>query len=95
MTNDRKILMDLKKEISLENNMEEQPMLESATFDFSQEGNCVDAADVETLEIRCESSLGLDRDEGCFYILNTRAWSINSVDDLQILFNRIQKLLKK
>ena len=35
--------------------------------------------------------LGLDRDAGCFYVLKTEAWSIDSVDDLQKLFDRIQK----
>ena len=70
------------------------PTLESATFHFSQEGNCTDRADMEFLEIRCESSLGIDRDEGCFYVLKTEAWSIDSVDDLQKLFDRIQKAIK-
>ena len=71
------------------------PILESATFNFSQDGNCVDRADIETLEIRCESSLGIDRDEGCFYVLKTEAWSIDSVDDLQKLFDRIQKSIQQ
>lgn len=73
----------------------EIPLLESATFNFSQEGNCTDIADVEFLEVRCESSLGIDRDEGCFYVLKTDAWSINGVDDLQLLFDRINKVIKK
>ena len=70
------------------------PQLESATFHFSQEGNCVDRTDIETIEIRCESSLGLDRDEGCFYVLKTDGWSIDSVEDLQKLFDRMQKSIK-
>jgi hypothetical protein len=73
----------------------EMPILESATFNFSQEGNCLDESDIETLEIRCESSLGLDRDEGCFYVLKTEQWSINGVEELQKLFDRIQKSIKK
>ena len=73
----------------------EIPMLESATFNFSQEGNCLDESDIETLEIRCESSLGLDRDEGCFYVLKTEQWSIDGVEELQKLFDRIQKSIKK
>lgn len=68
--------------------------LESASFEFSQEGNCVDEADIESLEIRCESSLGIDNDEGCFYVLKTDQWSIDSADDLQKLFDRIEKAIK-
>lgn len=70
-------------------------ILESASFTFSQDGNCVDNTDIETLEIRCESSLGIDRDDGCFYVLKTESWSIDSVDDLQKIFDRIQKVIKK
>ena len=73
----------------------EMPLLESATFNFSQEGNCLDESDIETLEIRCESSLGLDRDEGSFYVLKTEQWSIDGVEELQKLFDRIQKSIKK
>jgi hypothetical protein len=68
--------------------------LEKATFEFSQEGNCVDGG-IETLEIRCDSSLGIDNDGGCFYILKTEQWAIDSVDDLQKLFDRISKVIIK
>jgi hypothetical protein len=70
------------------------PKLESVTFKFSQESNCVDGGDVEELEIRCESSLGIDYDRGCFYVLKTDGWAIDSVEDLQKLFDRIQKSIK-
>jgi hypothetical protein len=72
-----------------------KPMLDSATFQFSQEANCVDGGDMEVLEIRCESSLGIDRDGGCFYILKTDQWAIDSVDDLKELFDRISKVISK
>jgi hypothetical protein len=74
--------------------MEQQPKLEKATFTFSQEGNCVDGGS-EDLTIRCESSLGIDGDEGCFYVLETEGWSIDSVEELQKLFDRINKVVKK
>jgi hypothetical protein len=74
--------------------VEDKPKLESVTFKFSQESNCVDGGDVEELEIRCESSLGIDRDGGCFYILKTDGWTIESADELQQLFDRIQKSIK-
>ena len=64
---------------------ENKPLLEEATFKFSQDGNCVDGGD-EFLEIRCDSSLGIDRDKGCFFILKTEQWAVDSADDLQELF---------
>ncbi len=72
--------------------MEEGVTLDSAKFEFSQEGNCVDGG-LETLEIRLESSLGIDRDKGAFYILKTDQWAIEGVEDLQKLFDRINKVL--
>lgn len=72
----------------------ENPKLEKATFEFSQEGNCVDGG-MEELTIRCESSLGIDNDDGCFYILETKQWAIDSAQDLQELFDRISKVIKK
>ena len=71
------------------------PQLESATFSFSQEGNCVDPDNVEFLEVRIESSLGIDRDEGFFYVLKTDGWSIDSLQDLQKLFDRIHKSIQQ
>ena len=77
--------------------MEEQGIiLERATFEFSQDGNCVSASDqYESLTIECESSLGIDRDEECFYVLKTEKWSIDDEQDLKKLFDRIQKAIKK
>jgi hypothetical protein len=77
--------------------MEEQGIiLERATFEFSQDGNCISSSDeYESLTIECESSLGIDRDEGCFYVLKTEKWSIEDEQDLKKLFDRIQKVIKK
>lgn len=68
-----------------------------AIFEFSQEANCVSPTDnSEILTIECESSLGIDNDKGCFYILKTETgWSIDSVEDLQKLIDRINKVIKK
>lgn len=74
--------------------MDEKAKLESATFTFSQDGNCVDGG-TEELTIRCESSLGVDNDKGCFYVLETKQWAIDSVKDLQELFDRISRVIKK
>jgi hypothetical protein len=73
---------------------EEKPILHSAKFEFSQEGNCVDGG-YESLEIRMESSLGIDNDKGAFYILKTEQWAIDGVEDLQELFDRINEIIKK
>jgi hypothetical protein len=77
--------------------MEEQGIiLERATFEFSQDANCLTSSDqYESLTIECESSLGIDRDEGCFYVLKTEKWSIDDENDLKKLFDRIQKVIKK
>jgi len=73
-----------------------KPLLEEATFKFNQDGNCVNGGD-EFLEIRCDSSLGIDRDEGksTFFILKTEQWEVDSADDLQELFDRIKKIISK
>jgi hypothetical protein len=71
---------------------EDNVTLDSAKFEFSQEGNCVDGG-IESLEIRMESSLGIDRDGGAFYVLKTEQWAINDLSDLQKLFDRINKVL--
>jgi hypothetical protein len=78
--------------------MEEPPiLLESAKFEFSQEGNCVEGDGAEFLEISCVSSLGIDREEGkChFFILKTEMWSISNVEELKKLFDRIEQSIKK
>ena len=76
--------------------MEEEVVLERATFEFSQDGNCISHSDAaEFLTIECESDLGIDRSEGCFYVLKTEKWSINDEQDLKKLFDRIQKAIKK
>lgn len=73
----------------------EKPNLEQCRFEFSQEGNCMSHQDdAEFLEIECLSDIGIDRTDGkCFYVLKTEKWSLDSVDDLQELFDRIQKSL--
>lgn len=72
-----------------------KPLLEKCSFEFSQESNCNGSSgDVELLNIDCESSLGIDNDGDCFYILKTEGWSIDSLADLQELIDRISKVIK-
>jgi hypothetical protein len=74
----------------------EEIILESATFTFSQEPNCIsNQEDYESITIECESDLGIDRTGGCFYVLKTEKWSISNENDLKKLFDRIQKIIIK
>jgi hypothetical protein len=74
--------------------MIDKPKLIKCCFTFDQEGNGNGTTEeIETLTIECESSLGIDNDEGCFYVLRTEGWSIDSVKDLQELFDRIHKAI--
>jgi hypothetical protein len=72
-------------------------LLERATFEFSQDSNCVSEKEYEFLTVEVESSLGIDREEGenYFYVLKTEQWSIDSEEDLKKIFDRISKAIKK
>ena len=75
--------------------MSERAKLERCSFTFCQDGNGNGTTeDTETLTIECDSSLGIDNDGGCFYVLRTEGWSIDNVNDLQELFDRIQKVIQ-
>jgi len=77
--------------------MEEQgTLLESASFRFSQDANCIsDSDDYEFLEIETYSSIGIDRDNDCFFVLKTKKWSVDSAEDLEKLFDRIRQVVIK
>lgn len=75
--------------------MSQEVILESVKFEFSQEGNCVDQAEYESIEIEMKSDLGIDRTEGCFYVIKTEQWSVDSIEDFQKLIERMEKVLKK
>ena len=73
--------------------MEEQGiLLEEASFKFSQDANCL-SNEYESLEIEAQSSLGIDRDNDCFFVLKTEKWSVDGVEDLEKLFDRIRKIV--
>jgi hypothetical protein len=75
--------------------MEQQgTLLEEASFKFSQDANCLSGEDeYEFLEIEAVSSIGIDRDQECFFVLRTKKWSVDSVEDLEKLFDRIRKVV--
>ena len=71
-------------------------ILEEASFKFSQDPNCISNRDeYEFLEIQAVSSLGIDRDNDCFFVLKTKEWSVDSAEDLEKLFDRIRKVVIK
>jgi hypothetical protein len=76
--------------------MEEQGIiLEQATFRFSQDPNCLDDdGQYEFLEVKAQSSLGIDRDGDCFFTISTEKWSVDSSEDLEKIFNRIRKVIE-
>ncbi len=77
--------------------MEEQgTLMEQASFKFSQDANCISSHDdYEFLEVEAVSSLGIDRDNDCFFIIKTKKWSVDSAEDLEKLFDRIRQVVIK
>jgi hypothetical protein len=75
--------------------MEERVNLDSVTFKFSQTENCCsDEQDgVETLTVKCESSLGITNDGGCFFVLKTEQWAIDGPEDLAALLEKIKQAI--
>jgi hypothetical protein len=75
--------------------MEQQgTLLEEASFKFSQDPNCLSGeGEYEFLEVEAVSSIGIDRDQECFFVLRTKKWSVDSVEDLEKLFDRIRKVV--
>ena len=73
-----------------------KPKLEKVVFTFTQEGNCIDSRkdEFEELEVRCESSLGIDYDNGCFFVLKTEQWAIDSLKDLEETMSRVYSAIK-
>ena len=72
-----------------------EPTLDNAVFEFSQEGNCLDQAEYESLTIECKADIGIDNLEGCFYVIKTEQWSFDSLEELQKLIDRISKVIIK
>lgn len=75
--------------------MEQGLILEEAKFRFSQDANCLSDDEYEFLEVEAKSSLGIDRDKECFFVLKTEAWSVDSVEDLEKVFDRIRQVVLK
>jgi hypothetical protein len=68
--------------------------LETITFTFSQEENCIDGGDGEELIIEAKSSLGITRDEGAFFVLKTEQWAFDG-DEMQEIINACKESVNK
>lgn len=81
-----------------ENKIEESsaPRLQEVKFEFAQEANCVDGPSdgEETITIRAVSDLGLDWSEGCFYVMETKQWAFDSLEEMSDMLKRVEKSVK-
>tara|TARA_R110000868_G_scaffold407732_1_gene689473 strand:+ start:2269 stop:2730 length:462 start_codon:yes stop_codon:yes gene_type:complete len=70
--------------------------LDTVTFTFTQETNCMDGPnnDIETLTVEAKSSLGIDGDGGAFYVLRTEQWAVDGVDEINEIIKRCEKAIK-
>ena len=67
--------------------------LDTMTFKFEQDSNCVDGGEGETLIVEAKSSLGIDGDGGAFYVLRTEQWAISDIDDIIQTLERVKAAL--
>lgn len=70
--------------------------LDTVTFTFIQETNCVDGPsnDIETLTVEAKSSIGIDNDGGAFYVLKTKQWSIDGANEISEILKRCEKAIE-
>lgn len=73
--------------------MDNKPDLNHIIFSFSQEPNCVNGGEIETLEVRVESSLGVDYDEGGFFVIKTEQWAFDNITEFSEMLQRVQDAL--
>ena len=73
-----------------------KPSLDTMTFKFEQEENCVDGScggEGETLIVEAKSSLGIDGDGGAFYVLRTEQWAFSDIDEFVTMMKRVEAAL--
>jgi len=66
-----------------------KPELTKASFVFTQEGN-TEGTTSEFEEITIDYEVIAD--EGGFFVIRTEGWSMDSIEELEELFNRIRKI---
>lgn len=69
--------------------------LDKVTFEFTQDEHCMsnDMDGVELLTIECTSDLGISNDGVGFFVLKTEQWAINDIDELKLLFDKIEQAI--
>ena len=70
-----------------------RPALDTMTFKFEQEENCVDGGEGETLIVEAKSSLGIDGDGGAFYVLRTEQWAVSDIEEMLVMLKRVKAAL--
>lgn len=70
-----------------------KPELYSIQATFTQEGSCIDGG-FEEIIIQLRSDLGLDCTGDGFFTIKTESWSVDSIQDLEELFNRLKKTIQ-
>ena len=73
-----------------------KPKLENITLTFTQEKCCTggnEKEEYETLEVQIKSNLGIDYDNGGFFILKTKQWAINDVNEIIETLQRVKDIL--
>jgi len=67
-----------------------KPELNKVSVSFSQEGNTDGTTGAyESITIDYEV---VDENEGGYFVIRTEGWSVDSVEELEELFNRIRKI---
>ena len=69
--------------------------LEKVTFEFTQEENCAstDMGGIELLTVECTSDLGISNTDGAYFVLKTEQWAINDINELKLLFDKIEQAI--
>ena len=69
--------------------------LDTVTFTFTQETNCVygPSNDIETLTVEAKSSLGIDGDGGAFFVLRTKQWALDNSNEIHEIIKRCEKAI--
>ena len=70
-------------------------LLDTVTFTFTQEANCVDGPSdgIETLTIEAKSSLGVDGGGGAFFVLKTEQWAVDNSNEISKLIKRCERAI--
>jgi hypothetical protein len=70
--------------------------LDTVTFTFIQETNCVDGPsnDIETLVVEAKSSSGIDGDGGAFFVLRTNQWAVDGAGEISEIIKRCEKAIE-